>query len=206
MEEHSTPKKNIKRNMLDAAWALFLKNGYEETTVEQILEASHASRGSFYHHFRGKEDILFQLAYYFDSTYEEWVEKADDAVSAIDFLIAFDWYTMQTLEDSPYQALFADLYGLQVRTSGERHILNPQRIYYQLLARMMRQGVESGEIISSMSFKELAEMYIVIERGMTYNWLLDHKRFCLPQYSQRVIVPFLNALRNPNWAPPKAGV
>lgn len=201
MNQKPSSKKNTKQNILDAAWSLFLEQGYDETTINQIIDVSHSSRGTFYHHFHGKEDVLFQLAFYFDRTYEQCEERVETAVSSIDFLIEFDRYLMKNLEDSPYRDLFADLYGLEVRTSGPRHILNPDRTYYHLVSKMMKRGVESEEITSQLSFMELAEMYIVIERGITYDWLLSQKRYSLPQYSQRVIIPYLDSLRNPAWHP-----
>lgn len=201
MNQKTSVKKSTKQTILDAAWSLFLEQGYDETTINQIIETSHSSRSTFYHYFRGKEDTLFHLAFYFDSTYEDWEGRAKTAASVIDFLIEFDRYIMENLEDSPYRRLLADLYGLEVRSSGPRHILNPERTYYHLVSRMMKRGLESEEITSSLSFKELAEMYIVIERGITYDWLLSQERYSLPQYSQRVIIPYLNSLRNPGWNP-----
>ncbi len=34
------------------------RQGYEDTTVEEIIEASGTSRGSFYHYFDGKDALL----------------------------------------------------------------------------------------------------------------------------------------------------
>lgn len=199
MTQEMPSRRNLRKNILDAAWALFLKQGYDKTTIDQIIRDAHSSRGAFYHHFRGKEDTLFQLAYYFDNTYKAWESRAAASVSAVDFLIEFDRYTMQNLEDSPYRGLFADLYGLEVRSNGPRHIINQDRTYYRLVSQVMKRGLESKELVSQLSFKELAEMYIVIERGTTYDWLLCQERYSLPQYSQRIIVPYLNSLRNPDW-------
>ena len=46
--------------ILDAAWALFLRQGFTGTTVTQIEAAAQLSpgSGSFYRHFRSKEDVL----------------------------------------------------------------------------------------------------------------------------------------------------
>lgn len=47
-----------RQDMLTAAERLFLAKGYEATSVQDILDVLHASKGGFYHHFSSKEDVL----------------------------------------------------------------------------------------------------------------------------------------------------
>ena len=48
------PKKrrSTKSKIVKAAWTLFHKNGYEQTTVDEIIAASKTSKGTFYHYFK----------------------------------------------------------------------------------------------------------------------------------------------------------
>ena len=55
--------RNTKGKIISAAWKLFYENGYEGTTIEDIIFASGTSRGSFYHYFDGKDALLGTLAY-----------------------------------------------------------------------------------------------------------------------------------------------
>jgi AcrR family transcriptional regulator len=47
--------------ILQAALHLFLDKGFGATTLDQILERSEASVGSFYHHFQSKVDVAAAL-------------------------------------------------------------------------------------------------------------------------------------------------
>ena len=47
-----------RQEMLAAAEKLFCSKGYEATSVQDILDVLHASKGGFYHHFASKEDVL----------------------------------------------------------------------------------------------------------------------------------------------------
>ena len=47
--------------LLDTALALFLEYGYERTSVEQITTAVGVAKGTFYHYFATKQDLLEQL-------------------------------------------------------------------------------------------------------------------------------------------------
>ncbi|GGU48484.1 TetR family transcriptional regulator [Lentzea flava] len=44
---------------MDAALALFLEHGFDETTVDQVVAAAGISRRSFFRYFGTKEDIVF---------------------------------------------------------------------------------------------------------------------------------------------------
>ena len=47
-----------RQEMLAAAERLFLSKGYAATSVQDILDELHASKGGFYHYFASKEDVL----------------------------------------------------------------------------------------------------------------------------------------------------
>ena len=47
-----------KKQILDTAEKLFCLNGYEATSVQDILDMLHLSKGSFYHHYESKESLL----------------------------------------------------------------------------------------------------------------------------------------------------
>ena len=71
-------KKKTKEKIMSAAWELFQDNGYEETTISQIIAKSGTSRSVFYHHFHGKEELLFTVAYTYDNDYDIWLQEYYD--------------------------------------------------------------------------------------------------------------------------------
>ena len=50
-----------KQEILQTAEKLFCRNGYEQTSVQDILDALHTSKGSFYHHYASKELLLEEI-------------------------------------------------------------------------------------------------------------------------------------------------
>lgn len=188
-------KSSVRERIIDAAWKLFLEQGYKQTTVNQIIETSQTSRGSFYHHFHGKEEVLFCIAYYFDIDYVNWLNTVDPNLKALDKLLEFNLFVMRNLEDSPYRPLLATLYGLQVMTTGMRHIINPEREYYKIISSLMKEGIDNGEIKTSLSYLQLTEWYAIIERGLTYDWCLNQGRYSIIQYGQSMIKAFINMIK-----------
>ena len=79
-------KKNLKKTkskIVSAAWKLFYEQGYEDTTIEEIIEESGTSKGSFYHYFEGKDALLSSLAYMMDEKYEELMEELTPDMTAM---------------------------------------------------------------------------------------------------------------------------
>lgn len=191
----TTYKKNAKEKIMNTAWDLFQAQGYEETTISQIIEQSGTSRSAFYHHFHGKDELLFSLAYTYDENYTVWLTQCDQSLHTVDKLKSFNAFVMQNLEDSPYRGLYPALYGLQVTATGIRHILNPDRRYYQILRSLLKEGFKSGEICSTSSYTELTDQIASMQIGLTYSWCLQQGRNSLYQYGQALINPFLESLR-----------
>ena len=50
-----------KQVILQTAETMFCRNGYETTSVQDILDALHTSKGSFYHHYASKELLLEEI-------------------------------------------------------------------------------------------------------------------------------------------------
>ena len=53
--------RNTKGKIISAAWHLFYEQGYDNTTVDDIIFESETSKGSFYHYFNGKDALLSTL-------------------------------------------------------------------------------------------------------------------------------------------------
>jgi TetR/AcrR family transcriptional repressor of nem operon len=50
-----------RQRLLDVGMAMFLEHGYHGLGTQALLEAAHAPKGSFYHHFRDKHDFALQV-------------------------------------------------------------------------------------------------------------------------------------------------
>ncbi len=195
MKDNEKNNLTIKERIIDTAWKLFLEKGYDETTVDEIIEKSNTSKGSFYYHFSGKEEVLFCIAYYFDMDYKHWLKNLDPNLSSLEKLKELNYFVMKNIEDSPYRPLLATLYGLQVKTKSRRHILNPDREYYKIITQIIKEGIENGEIKNEYTHQELTKWYAIIERGLTYDWCLNQGRYSLVKYGQTAISAFINIIK-----------
>lgn len=54
------PTHSTKQLLLDTGLSLLLKHGYHDLGIQALLDATNVPKGSFYHHFRDKEDFALQ--------------------------------------------------------------------------------------------------------------------------------------------------
>ena len=189
-------KKNsraTRAKIVSAAWKLFYEQGYEDTTVEEIIEVSQTSKGSFYHYFDGKDALLSTLSSLFDEKYEELMETLDPEMNAMDQLLYLNSELFGMIENSISLDLLARLLSTQLTTSGEKHLLDHNRIYYKLLRRIIARGQEKGELDSKSSVSEMVKLYALCERALLYDWCLCAGEYSLVEYSGRVLPVFLSS-------------
>ena len=187
--------RNTRGKIVSAAWQLFYEQGYEETTVEEIIESSQTSKGSFYHYFDGKDALLSTLSDLFDEKYEALQETMDPDMPAMDQLLYLNGELFRMIENKVSVELLARLLSTQLVTNGERHLLNQKRTYYRLLRKIITQGQEKGEFSDRQSVSEMVRLYAMSERALMYDWCLRGGEFSLRQYATQVMPGFLSSFR-----------
>ncbi len=187
--------RNTKGRIINAAWDLFYEQGYEDTTVEQIIEASGTSKGSFYHYFEGKDALLGSLSYIFDEEYAKLQDKLSDAMSSLDKLLYLNRELFSVIEDRIDIELLTRLYSTQLTTKGEKHLLDSKRLYYKLLRKIVSEGQQAGELTAEMSAKEIVKFYAMSERALIYDWCLCNGEYSLYSYAKYAMPMFLSGIR-----------
>lgn len=192
------PKKNIrntKGRIISAAWKLFYDQGYENTTVEDIVFESGTSKGSFYHYFESKDALMGTLSDVFDDRYEELrgVMPTDmDAVEKLQYL-NHALYTM--IEERVSMDLLARLLSTQLFARGDKRLLDHNRLYFRLLRQIVTDGQRQGALRTDMSVNEIVKAYALWERALLYDWCLCESEYSLVTYTDRMTPIFLNGLR-----------
>ncbi|MBQ7604861.1 MAG: TetR/AcrR family transcriptional regulator [Firmicutes bacterium] len=187
-------KNQTKSRIVTAAWQLFYKYGYDNTTIDDIVEASNTSKGSFYHYFESKDALLGSLSVLFDEKYDEITETIDADMSPLDKLVYMNRELFLMIENTVSVSLLCRLFSTQLVTKGERHLLEPDRTYYKLLRQITIEGQEKGLFRDDLSINDITKAYAVFERGMMYDWCLCNGNYSLCQYSQQVLPLFLKGL------------
>ena len=184
---------NTKGKIVSAAWQLFYEQGYDNTTVEEIVDASGTSRGSFYHYFDGKAALLSSLSYLFDEKYDELAESMNPDLSPIEKLNLMNQELFLMIDNTVSVDLLSQLFATQLITNGERHMMSPNRTYYKLLRQVISEGKQNGTFREEFSVNDIAKAYAMFERGLMYDWCISGGSYSLCQYSQSVLPLFLKS-------------
>jgi AcrR family transcriptional regulator len=184
-------KRNTKGKIISTAWKLFYDQGYEDTTVDEIVEASGTSKGSFYHYFSSKDALLSSLSYLFDAKYDELKDQLRSEDSTIDKLMFLNRELFIMIEDSVSVDLLSRLFATQLIRKGDGHLLDQDRTYYKLVRAILNDGRAKGELRTDVSVNEITKAYAVMERGLMYDWCLCSGSYSLAQYSSNILREFL---------------
>ena len=187
--------KKTKSKIVSAAWKLFYEQGYEDTTVEEIIEESKTSKGSFYHYFEGKEALLGSLAYRMDEKYEELEPTITEDMDCYEALLYLNQELLLMIEESINMELLTRLYSTQLTARGERPLLDHGRTYYKLLRKIMTKGRERGELTKEWSVGEMVHYYAMCERALLYEWCLRKGEYSLSEDAAKKLPMMICGLR-----------
>lgn len=192
------PRKNTRNTrgkIVAAAWKLFYEQGYEDTTVEDIILESGTSKGTFYHYFGGKDALLGTLSTLFDEKYEALTSTMDEERNSIDILLWLNRELFAMVDSSVPMELLSGLLSTQLTTRGEKQLLDRNRYYFRLLREIVLKGQEKSEIRSDFSVGEITKAYALMERALMYDWCLSGGEYSLCKYSETMMGLFLEAYR-----------
>lgn len=176
--------KGVKTRIVEAAWELFYDKGYDNTTVDDIINLSETSKGSFYYYFEGKDALLTTLSTILDEWYEELEQAMDPGMNNFVKLLYLNFEMHSMMETRISYELLASLYSTQLITKGGSSLLDRNRTYYKLISKIIEDGQKMGQITREKSCSEIARYYAMCERALVTEWCLSKGGYSLAAYSK----------------------
>ncbi len=187
--------RNTRSKIISAAWELFYENGYDDTTVDDIVERSGSSKGSFYHYFAGKDALLSSLSTLFDEKYQTLTETMDPEMNRFDQLMYLNHELFFMIENSVSLELLARLLSTQLVTISEKHLMDQNRYYFRLLRKICMEGQQRGELREDITLPEMVRVYALQERALLYDWCISNGNYSLSQYAAQQLPLWLGYLK-----------
>ncbi len=130
-----------KDEILDVAQRLFHKQGYAQTSIEDILSEIGIARGTLYYHFKSKEEILSAMIDRQIERNEKALRRIADnqALTAVEKLFELILFLSHsgTLAEGLHEKENAELH----QKSFQRSLLR----YAPIMTKIVEQGIQSGE-------------------------------------------------------------
>ena len=135
-----------RQQLLNAAWKLFYQNGYQNTTMEDILKEAHCSKGRFYYYFHAKAELLDSMYELFDEKYEEFYRSIDKTLGSFEQLLLLNRFMFDFMSRQIGRELLTSLYISQLSGTTGIRFWGEQRSFVKIILEIVKCGQERGEI------------------------------------------------------------
>jgi transcriptional regulator, tetR family, putative len=160
---------NKKEFILDVAEKMFIEQGFDQTSIAQILDATQIAKGTLYYYFTSKEEIM-------DAIIERWIERSFEQVRI--------WVEQKQLPI--LERLMGALASLNMQKDGQElldHLHAPQNALLhektnqillskvpEILYPLFQEGFQTGEM-------QTTYPYETIEMTLTYSLQIFNSSF-----------------------------
>ena len=164
-----------RRKLLDAAAALYARNGVAATTVRDIAAACGINAGSIYYHFSSKDDITqeildFGISCVIDSVTKALAKLDPDAGFLLRFRTAIDSHIRAFKEFEDYTIAHLRIFKQVPDHVRERNVVFRDR--YEVIWRdLLDDGVRAGIIDPSVNINA-ARLLLLGQMNWTIEWFV----------------------------------
>lgn len=159
-----------KQELLQIAYRLFLSKGYEETSVDEIIEEAQIAKGTFYYHFKSKEVLLEELIN------KMITEKAKQAKKFLTAPLSAPQKTVAIITSlRPEQTEMDIQNALHKKENAIIHEKINQRVIDEavpILCEVVSEGIAQGILKCDSNIKERVRMTLIISSAV-----FDHESF-----------------------------
>lgn len=158
MARNKYPEVTEKR-ILESAEKLFLEKGYENTTIQDIVDdLGDLSKGAIYHHFKSKEDIIEAVttSKYASIDFDEYLKDEPTGLAKLQKLVLF------CLTDTAQQELLAAAPTLMMNPKMlSMELKSIQTEIAPMVMPFIEEGIRDGSITTKYP-KQAAEVFLIL--------------------------------------------
>jgi AcrR family transcriptional regulator len=168
-----------REEILDVAYQLFVRKGYDRTSVREIARSTGLSQGALLHHFSSKEELFVEVLRRRDRRNREGYRSSDGADRSRE---VEDISVGGLLSVVDHNAQEPGLVRLYVAMSAEgTDVGSPARSFFEERYQWLRTEVaadvrrqqEGGEVSKDLDPDAIASLLIAAADGLQIQWLLD---------------------------------
>lgn len=161
---------NARDAIVEAAVGLFDKQGYEATSVQEVVERAGVTKGSFYYHFTSKEDMLLLIH---DTFIDHQLEVLDSITSGVgspreSLALLIEEIVVGVETYQPHQRIFYEQHRF---LSDERfqRVKAKRSEFERRVVRLIQKGVELGEF-RPVDSPQVMAFGLIGMSAWTYHW------------------------------------
>jgi AcrR family transcriptional regulator len=173
----------------ESAIRLIGLEGFDQVSVDRICAESGVAKGSFYHHFRTKADLIVEGYSRCDRFFDEEVKGHLVAEDAPGRIREFIGYQVQYAVDTGLD-IIRQVYKSQLE-NGTRFFISAERSLPSILRSVIVEGQAVGELRGDFTADYITEYLLRFSRGMIYDWCLHAGAYDLVRMTDEALRPLL---------------
>ncbi|SIT72668.1 TetR/AcrR family transcriptional regulator [Edaphobacillus lindanitolerans] len=183
-----------KQRLFETALELFKEKGFDQVSVDEIVQKSNSSKGAFYGHFKSKYGIFIEKFKEIDHFYEEYVGQIPEDRSFKEKVLLLFEGQMNYLEHVLGKDLMRTVYISGLNETDENFFSNSERSLYRIVRGLIGEAIERGELRRDADPRQLTWLITRCMRGTLYDWHAFGDTFDLQKESKEFIELFLDGL------------
>lgn len=184
--------KETKEKIFQAAKRILQRNGYENLSIKNICEEAGVSNGSFYHHFKTKDDLL---SYYIEdqpSIDPDLLEMPQNAMDARNTIVEVYLNYVKYCRELGVEFI-AGYYT--PRNQALNPIIRTQRPYpIVTVQNYLQKAVDAGAITLNTPIEDVVTDIRMIVIGNVFEWALRNGDADFEGNMKRTLTNYLNGV------------
>ena len=175
-------KKNgesMRQRIIKESVSLFLRKGFQGTTMEEVTNAVNLTKGAIYWHFKSKDHLVETILEEWEKAYLDGLIASVNAVegSFIDRFRNYHRYAWGFAGNNPQLCMVWTSLAAEIGGSGlkvERKFREGLERYIHFLSGLIESGKAEHVVKEDMDSYVLANSIIGMHNGLFLQWYLKH--------------------------------
>lgn len=161
-----------RESIFKVALELFIQNGFENVSITDITKKAGTAKGTFYTHFKSKDQVIVEHFKGIDLYYEEVLEKLTDEGSNYEKIITILREGFLYTENIGKELLKVVLINQISGNEEIPYVMDKSRRIYRIVLKLIVDGQKSGEFVPDRDPDELVMAILQHYSGIYMRWCL----------------------------------
>ncbi|WP_227934923.1 TetR/AcrR family transcriptional regulator [Alkalihalobacillus deserti] len=160
----------MKEKIIEVSIDLFGKNGFTETSIQDIVEALGVTKGTFYYYYKSKEELLMEIHLrYIDELLQHQEEIFNKKMNSEQKLYNIVYMIMKHIEGHGQSAR---VFFREIQHLNEEHledIFKKRDLFRGNLNKVIQEGIDTGDFREDLNV-DIVGLAILGAVNWSYHW------------------------------------
>ncbi|MDD3184330.1 MAG: TetR/AcrR family transcriptional regulator [Anaerostipes sp.] len=187
--------KITKNKILDCSLELLRNNSFQMIKVSEICKKSNVTTGAFYHYFKSKNDILYELYRRVDKSFEKEYSNLSETTNLgrlKEYLNKYSSFAEHCGLDSVTNIYYGQL------DDDTCFFTDENRVFFRILKELILKAEKSNELNTKLTVDEIITDVMIIEQGAIFTWCITRGEVDVKALSKTLLDDYLQYIMEEN--------